>query len=30
MERGRVVEAGSHDELITQKGRYFELVQTQL
>ena len=25
LERGRVVERGSHDELIAQKGRYYQL-----
>ena len=30
MEQGRVVEQGSHDELVEMGGRYFELVQAQL
>lgn len=30
MEQGRIVEQGSHDELIEMGGRYFELVQAQL
>lgn len=28
IEQGEIVESGSHDELITQRGRYFELNQT--
>ncbi|WVQ95838.1 hypothetical protein IAU59_002937 [Kwoniella sp. CBS 9459] len=30
MERGSIVESGSHDELIALEGRYYELVRTQL
>lgn len=30
MEHGRLVESGSHEELLERKGRYFELVQAQL
>jgi ATP-binding cassette, subfamily B (MDR/TAP), member 1 len=29
MERGRVVEKGTHDELVNLKGRYFELARQQ-
>jgi ATP-binding cassette subfamily B (MDR/TAP) protein 1 len=29
IERGRVVEKGRHDELVSLKGRYFELAQQQ-
>lgn len=29
MDQGRIVEAGNHDELITQKGRYYDLYMTQ-
>lgn len=29
MERGRVVEMGTHDELVNLKGRYFELARQQ-
>ena len=30
IEEGRVVEEGSHDELMARKGRYLELVEAQL
>jgi ATP-binding cassette subfamily B protein len=30
LEKGRLVEVGSHSELTTQKGKYFELVKNQL
>lgn len=29
MDKGRIVESGSHDELISQKGKYYELYMTQ-
>lgn len=29
MDQGRIVETGSHEELIRQKGRYYELYMTQ-
>ena len=29
IERGRVVERGTHEELVNKKGRYFELAQQQ-
>ena len=29
MDKGRIVETGSHDELLTQKGRYYDLYMTQ-
>jgi ABC-type multidrug transport system fused ATPase/permease subunit len=29
MERGRIVEKGTHDELVNRKGRYFELARQQ-
>jgi ATP-binding cassette subfamily B (MDR/TAP) protein 1 len=29
MERGRIVERGTHDELVNRKGRYFELARQQ-
>ncbi len=29
MDQGRIVEAGNHDELIAQKGRYYDLYMTQ-
>ena len=30
LEKGKIVEVGSHGELTTQKGKYFELVKNQL
>lgn len=30
MEQGRIVETGSHDELLKLNGKYLELVQAQL
>ncbi|KNC84946.1 hypothetical protein SARC_02838 [Sphaeroforma arctica JP610] len=30
VEAGRIVEAGSHDELLAKKGKYFDFVQLQL
>jgi len=30
LDQGRIVETGSHDELITEKGYYYELVKNQL
>jgi ABC-type multidrug transport system fused ATPase/permease subunit len=30
IENGRVMETGSHEELLRQRGRYLELVQAQL
>ena len=30
VEGGRIVESGSHEELIRKHGRYFELVEAQL
>ncbi len=30
LEKGKIVEVGSHSELTTQKGKYFELVKNQL
>ena len=29
MERGRIVERGTHEELVNRKGRYFELARQQ-
>ena len=29
MDKGRIVETGSHDELLAQKGRYYDLYMTQ-
>ena len=29
MDKGRIVEAGNHEELMAVKGRYYELHQTQ-
>lgn len=29
MDKGRIVESGTHDELLKQKGRYYELYMTQ-
>ena len=30
LDRGRIVEQGTHDELTAIRGRYFELVRNQL
>ncbi|ORX39728.1 P-loop containing nucleoside triphosphate hydrolase protein [Kockovaella imperatae] len=30
MDQGKIVETGTHDELVGRKGKYFELVQAQL
>jgi len=30
LEAGEIVERGTHDELISKKGKYFELVRNQL
>ena len=30
IEEGQILEKGTHDELIAMKGRYFELLTTQL
>lgn len=29
MERGRIVEKGTHEELVNKRGRYFELAKQQ-
>jgi ATP-binding cassette, subfamily B (MDR/TAP), member 1 len=29
MERGRIVEKGTHEELVNRRGRYFELARQQ-
>ena len=29
MDRGRIVEEGTHNELLEQKGKYYELYMTQ-
>ncbi len=29
MDQGRIVESGSHEELLTKKGKYYELYMTQ-
>lgn len=29
MERGRIVERGTHEELVSRRGRYFELARQQ-
>lgn len=29
MDKGRIVEKGSHEELLSQKGKYYELYMTQ-
>ena len=29
MDQGRIVESGSHEELIGRKGRYYDLYMTQ-
>lgn len=29
MDHGRIVESGTHDELLSRKGRYYELYMTQ-
>ena len=29
MDQGKIVEMGNHDELITRKGRYYNLYMTQ-
>ena len=30
MEKGRLVERGTHSELVEQKGKYFDVYQNQL
>jgi ATP-binding cassette subfamily B protein/subfamily B ATP-binding cassette protein MsbA len=30
LERGRIVESGSHEELLAREGRYFDMVQAQI
>ena len=29
MDKGKIVETGNHDELLTQKGKYYGLYMTQ-
>ena len=29
LDKGRIVESGNHEELIAQKGRYYDLYMTQ-
>ena len=29
MDQGRIVESGSHDSLLAQKGKYYDLYMTQ-
>ena len=29
MENGRIIEEGTHDELLAKQGRYYELYETQ-
>ena len=30
LDNGEIIEKGNHDELIKNKGKYFELIQNQL
>ncbi|MGQ0628026.1 MAG: hypothetical protein ACT4PL_07995, partial [Phycisphaerales bacterium] len=30
IEKGRMIESGTHDELVAREGRYFEMLQVQL
>ena len=29
MDKGKIVESGNHDELLSQKGKYYDLYMTQ-